>query len=135
MVNIDLTTIPLPDVSCDVIRLSATYDYEAFMGQFFSRNDQSNPQMYNWNHVFFQYCDGSMYSGDVKGPVTSPSSSSKTLYFNGLGVHQALMKDLMVNRGERLIQQGIIDGQAVISEMTCLCLTMTLVLHVLSFSV
>lgn len=47
---------------------------------YFSTNQAENPTMYNWNKVFFLYCDGGSFSGLLSNPT---SYDGHPLYFRG----------------------------------------------------
>ena len=56
-----------------------------------SRSSGENPLMYNWNHVFFRYCDGGYFSGEAADPVSVGGSE---IYFRGKHITEAVFKDL-----------------------------------------
>lgn len=60
-------------------------------GGYFSNNQKVNPLMYNWNMVFFAYCDGGFYSGNNE---TVTDFQGHKLYFRGFRNVQAYFKDL-----------------------------------------
>ncbi len=49
-------------------------------------------QFYNWNKVYFRYCDGGSYSGDVADPVNTPNG--EVIYFRGKRIVEAYMDTL-----------------------------------------
>ncbi|XP_006340065.1 pectin acetylesterase 7-like [Solanum tuberosum] len=54
---------------------------------------QQNPDFYNWNRVWVNYCDGSSFTGDVEHV-----DPEKKLYFRGARIFKAVMDDLWRKR-------------------------------------
>jgi len=61
-----------------------------------SENETYNPDFYDWNHAFFLYCDGGLFSGEREDPVVY---NGETLYLRGHRNLLAIMKDLLQNKG------------------------------------
>jgi len=74
-----------------------------------SDNSTYNPDFYDWNHVFFAYCDGSSFSGNVQEPV---SYKGKLLYYRGHRNLLAIFKDLFKNKGLGNATDVIITGDS-----------------------
>eukprot|EP00850_Spirogloea_muscicola_P012090 SM000077S21564 [mRNA] locus=s77:225245:233805:- [translate_table: standard] len=66
-----------------------------------------NPDFYNWNAVFFPYCDGASFSGDVDQPVFENGTA---LYFRGHRILHAIIDDLLLNRGLAAADQVFVTG-------------------------
>ncbi|CAH1242109.1 NOTUM [Branchiostoma lanceolatum] len=81
----------------------------AGLGGFLSNNPDSNPEFYNWNTVFVHYCDGSSFTGNRPEPVTY---RGKTLYFRGSRILDAILNDLLENRGLRNAERVILAGNS-----------------------
>jgi len=60
---------------------------------------QANPNLYNWNKVFINYCDGMSYAGTVIDPVTVGSS---TIYYRGSFILKAIYDMLLTNTSYNL---------------------------------
>jgi len=63
-------------------------------GDYFSSNMEQNPLMYNWNMVYFKYCDGGSFAGNNE---TSVLVQGRRLYFRGFRNLEAYHKDLATN--------------------------------------
>jgi len=63
-------------------------------GGYFSNNAQVNPLMYNWNMVFFPYCDGGFFTGNNAN--VSEYNGNK-LYFRGNRNEIAYLQYLSAN--------------------------------------
>jgi hypothetical protein len=63
-------------------------------GGYFSDDPNVNPLMYNWNKVFFAYCDGSCYTGNNANVINYDGHS---LYFRGFRNVQAYFSNLATN--------------------------------------
>lgn len=66
------------------------------LGGFLSDDPNVNPDFYNWNVVYFIYCDGASFSGDNDEPDSSYGSK---LYYRGHRILLAIMIDLSRNKG------------------------------------
>jgi len=64
-------------------------------GGYFSNNAQDNPLMYNWNMVFFPYCDGGFFTGNN---ANAADYQGHKLYFRGFRNEIAYFKHLSANR-------------------------------------
>jgi len=83
--------------------LGSSKTYPATMtenGGYFSSDMTINPLMYNWNMVYFKYCDGASFSGDND---TVANVGGTSLYFRGWKNLQAYVMDLSKNH---LLQKG-----------------------------
>jgi len=64
-------------------------------------DQKRNPEFYNWNLVWFRYCDGGSFSGDNEAPYTlqDGKSFSKTnlpkIFFRGYHIFNAILDDLV----------------------------------------
>jgi len=76
-------------------------------GDYFSTYPEQNPMMYNWNAVFLMYCDGASFSGSNS---TVSSYQGHNLYFRGHHVLNAMMTDLLENRGLSQATDVVISG-------------------------
>ena len=66
-------------------------DLESLGNLKFSRDAAKNPLMYNWNHVYFRYCDGGYYSGQREEPKVVQQTS---LFYRGRYITEAFFSDL-----------------------------------------
>lgn len=70
-----------------------------------------NPTAYNWNKVFFNYCDGGSYAGSVVAPVPV---SGKTIYYRGRyildAVYATLAAQFNLGAATRLVIKGCSAG-------------------------
>jgi len=64
-------------------------------GGYFSTNPQVNPLMYNWNMVFFPYCDGSFFQSNNE---TVSDYQGHKLFFRGYRNELAYYHHLAANR-------------------------------------
>ena len=46
----------------------------------FGRNSTTNPEFYNWNYIFMNYCDGTGFQGYAKDPLVI---QGQKVYFKG----------------------------------------------------
>ncbi|CAD8164203.1 unnamed protein product [Paramecium octaurelia] len=58
----------------------------------FARTEQKNPYYYNWNLIFFNYCDGSLHQGYKTEPVEFLGTK---LYFRGDAIVKSFLSDLL----------------------------------------
>jgi len=68
-----------------------------------------NPDFHSWNHVVFAYCDGASFTGYVEDPVIV---DGKKLYFRGFRNLQAIMSDLLNNRGMKWATEVLLSGES-----------------------
>jgi len=61
-----------------------------------SEDPEYNPDFYDWNHVFFVYCDGASFSGNKTDPV---EVGGKTIYYRGNRILVETINDLIANKG------------------------------------
>ncbi len=54
-------------------------------------NSTLNPTMYNWNHIYFRYCDGGSFSGNRMDPIIQNNAK---MYFRGKLILDALIRTL-----------------------------------------
>ena len=70
-----------------------------------------NPVSYNWNRVFFNYCDGGSYSGSVVAPVPV---SGKTIFYRGRyildAVYATLAAQFNLGAATRFVVKGCSAG-------------------------
>lgn len=76
-------------------------------GGYFDNNPAVNPMMYNWNMVFMRYCDGGSFSGNN---ATVTTYKGKKLYFRGMLILDAMLKDLLENRGLDKATDVVVSG-------------------------
>lgn len=57
----------------------------------FARNQQNNPNFYNWNEVHVNYCDGTGHQGYKKEPITV---RERVLWFRGEKNTKAIITSL-----------------------------------------
>jgi hypothetical protein len=81
---------------------SPTADFSGFL----SDDSTANPDFYNWNVVFINYCDGASFSGSVDGPVDVQGTS---IYFRGFKILQGILKQLL-NNGMNQASEVILTG-------------------------
>ena len=82
-------------------------------GGFFSMDPSFNPLMYNWNMVYFKYCDGNSFSGNNSTATTLYDDAEKknvTLFFRGKHILLAGMADLLGQRGMNQATDVVISG-------------------------
>lgn len=61
-------------------------------GGFFVRNEASNPQFYNWNYVYINYCDGTGHQGYASKPY---DVGGKPVYFRGERIVKSILNQFM----------------------------------------
>ena len=61
----------------------------AFSGFLFD-NEDINPDLYNWNVAFINYCDGASFTGNVYDVEGTP------IYFKGFKILQSILGALMI---------------------------------------
>eukprot|EP01012_Entosiphon_sulcatum_P061416 TRINITY_DN8696_c0_g2_i1.p1 TRINITY_DN8696_c0_g2~~TRINITY_DN8696_c0_g2_i1.p1 ORF type:complete len:405 (+),score=81.78 TRINITY_DN8696_c0_g2_i1:24-1217(+) len=76
-------------------------------GGYFDTSPGSNPQMYNWNVAFLNYCDGGSFSGLNS---TSVVVRNKTLWFRGFAVLNAVIDDLFLRHNLSMAEEAVISG-------------------------
>jgi len=74
---------------------------------YFSRDPQANPLMHDWNHVVLPYCDGASFSGWREQPAIV---EDRELYFRGSSLLQAIMQDLLFNKGLAQASEIVLVG-------------------------
>jgi len=74
---------------------------------YFSPDTTVNPLMYNWNMVYFKYCDGASFSGN--NDSVSVVDGTK-LYWRGLINLRAYVDDLNANHGLQKGTDFVISG-------------------------
>jgi len=76
-------------------------------GGYFSDNAAENPTMYNWNKVFFAYCDGGSFAGFN---ANVEHYDGHELYFRGFLNLQAYHRSLQTLHGLGLSTEVVISG-------------------------
>jgi len=76
-------------------------------GGYFSNNQSVNPLMYNWNMVYMRYCDGGSFTGNN---ATTTVYMNTTLYFRGKLILDAMITDILQNRGMSHATDAVISG-------------------------
>lgn len=78
--------------------------------------ESENPEMFNWNKVYINYCDGGSYAGDVTEPVSvTVDGREKRIYMRGRhileGVYDTLISEgFGLNAAENLVISGTSAG-------------------------
>ncbi|XP_011074218.1 pectin acetylesterase 8-like isoform X1 [Sesamum indicum] len=72
-----------------------------YFGQILSSEKTINPDFYNWNMVSVVYCDGSSYTGNVKG--------NTDIKRRGARIFDAIMEDLLA-KGMKNAKNAILSG-------------------------
>ena len=75
-----------------------------------SPNPQVNPDFYDWNLVWVVYCDGASFTGNRERPIIS--KSGQTIYLRGKRVLNAIINDLLFNRGFKSAESIILTGSS-----------------------
>lgn len=76
---------------------------------YFSTDPAANPLMYNWNSVYFKYCDGGSFSGS--NASTTPSGVNGTvLHWRGKHILEGGMTDMFKNRGLDKATEIVVSG-------------------------
>ncbi|XP_066932066.1 uncharacterized protein [Clytia hemisphaerica] len=75
-----------------------------------SPNPQVNPDFYDWNLVWVVYCDGASFTGNRERPIIS--KSGQTIYLRGKRVLNAIINDLLFNRGFKSAESVILTGSS-----------------------
>eukprot|EP01116_Phalansterium_solitarium_P002518 TRINITY_DN12574_c0_g1_i1.p1 TRINITY_DN12574_c0_g1~~TRINITY_DN12574_c0_g1_i1.p1 ORF type:complete len:428 (-),score=116.14 TRINITY_DN12574_c0_g1_i1:145-1350(-) len=79
-------------------------------GGMLSSNPAVNPDLYNWNKVFINYCDGGSYSGSLSTPV---SVNGQTIYYRGRYILDAVYDQLYalgLKRAKTVVVKGCSAG-------------------------
>eukprot|EP00959_Pyramimonas_sp_CCMP1952_P236870 4950319-Pyramimonas_sp.AAC.3 len=76
-------------------------------GGYFDSDPASNPSFYDWNIVLLRYCDGSSFSGLRDDTVVV---GDRELHFRGFAILQAMIDDLLTNRGLQASTDVVISG-------------------------
>ena len=78
-------------------------------GGYFSLDAAVNPLMYNWNSVYFKYCDGGSFSGS--NASSTPSGVGNTsLHFRGKHILDAGITDMLRHRGLAQATEVVVSG-------------------------
>lgn len=77
------------------------------LSNYLSSDNLINPNMFNWNTIFVKYCDGSSFAGD-----TVLTTKSTVLYFKGKPIRDAVINDLLYNRGMSTASNVLISGSS-----------------------
>jgi len=75
-----------------------------------SPNPVVNPDFYDWNLVWVVYCDGASFTGNLEKPITT--KSGQTIYLRGKRVLNAIINDLLYNRGFQFAESVILTGSS-----------------------
>eukprot|EP00928_Gymnodinium_smaydae_P020121 TRINITY_DN17775_c0_g2_i1.p1 TRINITY_DN17775_c0_g2~~TRINITY_DN17775_c0_g2_i1.p1 ORF type:complete len:401 (-),score=46.01 TRINITY_DN17775_c0_g2_i1:333-1535(-) len=74
-------------------------------------SNETNPLMWDWNHVYVRYCDGAYYSGERRDPVTV---GEMTIYYRGRYILNAafdyLKKHVGLNNATDVVLSGCSAG-------------------------
>lgn len=76
---------------------------------YFSLDPSTNPLMYNWNMVYFKYCDGGSFSGS-NASSTPSGEGTKRLHWRGKHILDGGIADMMKNRGLAKATEVVVSG-------------------------
>mmetsp|Transcript_7094 Transcript_7094/g.14333 ORF Transcript_7094/g.14333 Transcript_7094/m.14333 type:complete len:550 (-) Transcript_7094:148-1797(-) len=111
--SLNCTEEPCPLDSCYVRSggsLGSTkHDRDALIleGGYFDADPAINPSFYDWNIVLLRYCDGGSFSG-LRGDTVTVGD--RELHFRGFAILQAMIDDLLINRGLHASTDVVISG-------------------------
>jgi len=88
---------------------SKLMDPTLVVGGMLNDNETDNPDFYSWNHVVFAYCDGASFTGDADEPVVV---NGQKIYFRGFRNFQAIMADLLSQRGLDRASEVLLSGDS-----------------------
>eukprot|EP00658_Telonema_sp_P-2_P085068 TRINITY_DN9608_c0_g1_i7.p1 TRINITY_DN9608_c0_g1~~TRINITY_DN9608_c0_g1_i7.p1 ORF type:complete len:324 (+),score=62.71 TRINITY_DN9608_c0_g1_i7:193-1164(+) len=74
---------------------------------YFSLDPAINPLMYNWNSVFFKYCDGNSFSGSNSSTTIV---SGSTLHWRGKHILNGGISDMLAHRGLDKATDVVVSG-------------------------
>lgn len=77
------------------------------IGGILSPDCEVNPDFCNFNRVFFQYCDGNSFAGDLENPV---EVDGRQLWFRGHRILRAALDSLVQNHGFGNAQTVMVTG-------------------------
>ncbi|KAK7386835.1 hypothetical protein VNO78_27173 [Psophocarpus tetragonolobus] len=77
---------------------------ELYFTGILNKEQEYNPDFYNWNRVKVRYCDGSSFTGDVE--EVDPTNN---LYFRGARIFSAVMEELLA-KGMKKAENAILSG-------------------------
>ena len=66
-----------------------------------------NPLMYNWNMVYFKYCDGGSFSGSN---ASSTAIGNTALHWRGKHILNGGISDMIKNRGLAVASDVVVSG-------------------------
>ena len=78
-----------------------------------SSNPARNPNFYNWNLVWFRYCDGGSFSGTREDTgLSPPSDDNSPIYYRGKYIFDAIIQDLeeKYDLGSSTIKNIVLSG-------------------------
>lgn len=81
-------------------------DNNTQFGGILHNTPQENPDFYNWNRVWVNYCDGSSFTGDAEHV-----DPEKKLYFRGARIFKAVLDDLWC-KGMQYAENAILSGSS-----------------------
>eukprot|EP01084_Bolivina_argentea_P226257 382200_1 len=84
---------------------SKTKNLEGTFGM--SINETLNPTMYNWNHIYVEYCDGGSFSGNRKDAIIG---NEGPLYFRGKRILDAVLDSLNKHNNLNSATDIVISG-------------------------
>lgn len=90
--------------------LGSSSTYTSTMSQssgYFSTDPTVNPLMYNWNSVFFRYCDGGSFAGSN---ASTTKHLGATLHWRGRHVLNAGISDMLSARGLAKATDVVVSG-------------------------
>jgi hypothetical protein len=74
---------------------------------YFSNDPAVNPLMYNWNIIYFKYCDGGSFSGSNSSSTTYQGA---TLHWRGKHILNGGITDMFLNRGLDKASDVVVSG-------------------------
>jgi len=79
-------------------------------GGLFSTDAAVNPQLADWNKVYFVYCDGGSFGGMVEAPIDA--GNGQTIYSRGRYILDALFGTLAARHGLGAATDYVINGNS-----------------------
>lgn len=90
--------------------VNGSLSFHNYMGGILSPNASVNWAA-TWNAVYVPYCDGTSFSSDLSAPLTGTAENPQPpLYYRGRANMQAVVEDLLANRGLGSATDVLIDG-------------------------
>ena len=77
---------------------------------FLGNDPKKSPLFFNWNKIYFRYCDGMSFVGNVIEPIVNAHDSSEFMYFRGKRLLVALFESLASHLGLDKATDFVIGG-------------------------